>query len=122
MRNRWIFLCTQVIFIEMLMCNQATSLNIIKEYSDAVLASSFHNFGKTSGGKAVLDVLDAGGIQHGIRIPIQVSAAEYRKYGTKGKCPAPKGHCAAHHRLKVLESTSSTSSRYIMPIRRGAKG
>ena len=51
--------------------------------SDAVLASSFHKFGKFDTGKSTC--LRAESVRHGICIPIQASAAGRRKYGTRGR-------------------------------------
>ena len=51
--------------------------------SIALLASSFHCFGKTNGRTVTLT--KGGTVRKGRRIPVQVTAAGRRKYGSRGK-------------------------------------
>lgn len=85
--------------------------------SDAVLASSFHKFGKFDTGKSTC--LRAESVRHGIRIPIQASAAGRRKYGTRGKGPSSKGRPSKYQRRLIPRKPCS---RYTMTIRKEPKG
>ena len=61
----------------------------MKSQSTALIASSFHCFGSVPRGQ--LTRIQGGGIRRGRRIPVQATASGRRKYGSKGKAPAPPG-------------------------------
>ena len=91
--------------------------NKMKSQSTALIASSFHCFGSVPRGTVTR--IQGGGIRRGRRIPVQATASGRRKYGSKGKAPAPPGRKLKN---KVKERPQPSQTRFILPIRNKAKG
>jgi len=88
-----------------------------KMKSNALLASSLHQFGSMYAGVATSR--HGGRLRRGPRIPIQATAAGRRKYGSRGKSVAPKGHPPIHCTKKP---TSLAANHPVTPVRREPKG
>ena len=84
--------------------------------SIALLASSFHCFGKTNGRTVTLT--KGGTVRKGRRIPVQATAAGRRKYGSRGKACCVVGRPPAKKQKLNLKQ----AARFKLPSRHKAKG